>query len=90
MIIDADHLVGRILQDAMTDATRSWWLRRAEQLEAARHRPGVDWPGHASEDALRRRWRDLTETAQACRARAEIGAAEDVPELIADVLAEVA
>jgi len=90
MIVDADQLVARILQDAMTDATRSWWLRRAEQLEAARHRPGIDWPGRASEDDLRRRWRALTEAAQACRARAELGAAEDVPELIATVLTEVA
>ncbi|BAK36064.1 hypothetical protein MLP_30500 [Microlunatus phosphovorus NM-1] len=90
MSIDTDHLAVRILQGAMTDATRLWWLKRAEQLEAARHRPGVDWPGRASENDLQRRWWDLTEAAQACRARAEVGVAEDVPELIATVLAEVA
>lgn len=89
-MIDTDQIVRRLLQDAMVDATRMYYRRRAEQLEAARHRPGVDWPGRASDTELRDRWRNLTETAQACRARAEIGAHEDVPELVATVLEEVA
>lgn len=90
MIIDADQIVRRVLAEAMLDATRMHYLKRAAEFEAARHRPGVDWPGQASEVDLRRRWRDLTETARACRARAEVGVHEDVPELITTVLNEAA
>lgn len=30
----------RLLRDAMNEATAAYWLRRAEQFEAARPRPG--------------------------------------------------
>lgn len=39
---DADllHFGTRILRDAMNEATSAYWLRRAEQFEAARPQPG--------------------------------------------------
>lgn len=97
----------RVLQDALTQATASHWRRRADQLEAARPVLGeyyggaVAWPGDplpagatttgAPVEELRKRWIDLTETALACRRRADLLTA-DRPEgwddEIADALEE--
>lgn len=64
-----DHFAYRVMQDAWADATAAYWRRRAEQLEAARPRPG-EYAGRASIDDLRAQWQRLTDAAQACRARA--------------------
>jgi hypothetical protein len=69
----ADRLIDLVSADAVVDAwlhgTREYWLRRAEQLEAARPRRG-DYTGQATAEDLAACWGRLTAKAQACRARA--------------------
>ncbi len=65
------HFLHRVLQDAFADASAAQWLRRAEQLEAARPRPG-DFTGRATPAELAERSRRLTAAAEACRARAQL------------------
>ena len=77
------HLAARVLQDALSEATASYWLHRAETLEAARYRPGVDHPGQASIDELRQRWVDLASAATACRAHAQL-LRDNMPEEISN------
>ena len=74
----------RVAHEAWLDASRSFWLRRAEQLEAARPRRG-DYHGQATPDDLRAAYDRLTAAAAACRARATLcdGWAEQV---LADAL----
>jgi len=67
-----DQFRARVVQDALSEATADYWLRRAETFEAARHRPGVDYAGNATLDVLRARWVELTEVALACRNRASV------------------
>ncbi len=85
-----EHFRARVVQDALTEATGAYWLRRSEVFEAARHRPGVDYPGAASLDDLRERWVTLTETAQACRARAQMSPLDLDDAVIVAALREVA
>lgn len=65
------HLQRRCVLEAVEAASAAFWERRAAELELARPVPG-DFTGKASRADLSRRWRDLTEMAQACRARAEL------------------
>lgn len=71
MVEYVEHFRARVLQDALTEATAAYWLRRARQFEAARPRPG-DYHGAATVDELRDGWRRLTGVAQACRNRAAV------------------
>ncbi len=76
-----DELVTRVARDvtvaAWQTASAAFWVHRAEQLEAARPRPG-DYPGKAWLDGTdsmgplndAARWWRLTAAAEACRARA--------------------
>ena len=64
-----DHFGYRLLRDAMNEATAGYWLRRAEDFERARPRPG-DYAGQATEVDIARRDARLREAAQACRAKA--------------------
>lgn len=66
-----DQFRARVLQDALSEATSSYWLRRAEQFEDARPRLS-EHHGQQSADQLRARWVELTETATACRAAAAL------------------
>lgn len=61
----------RVLQDAINDARRQWWLKRAEDFERAKPHPN-DYHGRATLDELRARWRWCHQTAQACRNRAAL------------------
>lgn len=61
-----EHFRARILQDALNEATSSYWIRRAEQFEGARPRLG-EYYGTQSVDQLRTKWLELTEIATACR-----------------------
>jgi len=66
-----DHFRGRVLQDALTEATAAYWQRRGDVFDAARPRAG-DYPGGATEadlDAARRR---CGTAALACRQRAAV------------------
>lgn len=67
-----DQFCHRLLQDALTEATATYWRRRAAELEAAAHRPGVDWPGHATDAQLAAQRRRCLLTARACRQRAQL------------------
>lgn len=61
----------RIMQDALSEATALYWLRRADQLEAARPRPG-DFHGAATREDLSARHATLTLAALNCRRHAEL------------------
>ena len=66
-----EHFRGRVVQDALTEATGHYWRRRAEMLEAARPRP-TDWPGRATPEELAERDASLAAAALACRERAAV------------------
>ncbi|MGD8214042.1 hypothetical protein [Aestuariimicrobium sp. Y1814] len=61
----------RVLADAMTSATASYWLRRARAFEDARPRPG-DFTGRATAAELAELDRRCRETAEACRSQAAL------------------
>jgi hypothetical protein len=79
----------RVIQDALSEATRAYWLRRAETFLAARPRP-EDFHGNATTEDLRAQWHRLTAIADACRARAEVSLLDDLAPEVQDVLGEVA
>jgi hypothetical protein len=66
-----EHFRARVLQDALNEATASYWLRRARQFEAARPEPD-EFHGEATRLQLRAKWYELTEAAEACRHRAAV------------------
>lgn len=66
-----DHFRARVLQDALTEAMRSNWLRRADAFEAAMHKPG-DFPGLCSVDQIAANNERLAQKAAACRNHASI------------------
>lgn len=86
-----EHFVARLLQDAMSSALASTWLRRAETFEAARSRPG-DFLGQATAEDIHDADARLTGIANACRARAAIALipGDVIDDSILDVLDEVA
>ena len=61
----------RMLEDAITEAMPWHWMRRAEDLDNARPRPG-DYRGQATSEDLADRYARLTEQAAACREHAEL------------------
>lgn len=74
--LDAEQFTKRLLTDCLNEATSSYWLRRANQFEEARGRPG-DFLGQSTLEDRRRRWRELTAIANACRARAQVSPIDD-------------
>ena len=107
MVIDSGYVETfqrRVPQAPIAPAPASYWLRRAETLEAARPALGeyfggaVVWEGdplpagavttEAPVEELRARWVDLTETALACRRHADLMKA-DLPADWADEIADV-
>jgi hypothetical protein len=84
------HFRARVLQDALNEATGTYWTRRAHALEDARSRPG-DHPGTRDPAWHAARNQRLTDAAQACRHRASLALL--APHIAADVwraLGEVA
>ena len=71
-----DHFRARVLQDALTEALRSTWLRRADAFEAAMHKPG-DFPGLCSVDQIAANNERLAQKAAACRNHASICVFDD-------------
>ncbi len=61
----------RIVQEILAEAEGIYWMRRAEQFEAARPKAG-DYRGRASDDDLRARDVRLAEIAEACRRKAKV------------------
>ncbi|GAB3253195.1 hypothetical protein GCM10027425_12290 [Alteromonas gracilis] len=60
-----------LLADCLAGGERIYWQRRAERFEWARPRAG-DFPGRTTVEERREHYRDLTEVAKACRARATL------------------
>lgn len=74
--LDTEHWAKRLLTECLHEATRAYWLRRAKQFEDARPRHG-DFVGQATPEQRRQRWHELTEIANACRARAQVSPLDD-------------
>lgn len=83
-----DNFTRRVLQDAMTEATRRYWLRRAADFEAAKpiEPPG----GFRNPEQARIQWRRCHAAAEACRHAAELASAQDFATEVEIVLGEVA
>lgn len=83
------HFQHRVIQDALNQATRNYWLRRADEFEWAKPRLD-DFHEEASNAELSRQWQRADETARACRNRAAMALIQDEdPDTVVQVLAEV-
>jgi hypothetical protein len=89
--IDLDHFVARVLQDALTEATAQYWLRRTQAFEQAAPRPG-EYNGNATPEELRERWKECVNTAKACRRHAQLlmSQPEEISDEVRAVLEDVA
>lgn len=72
-----EHFRARVLQDALNEATSSYWLRRADQFTAAMPRPG-EFHGQRTDDRLDEKVVELAGIVQACRARASVALVQDL------------
>jgi len=83
-----EHFRTRVLQDALSEATGAYWLRRADAFENARTQPGSPPATGGTPEAVDDRRRAAT--ALACRNRATYAQMypEDLWGLLADALAE--
>lgn len=61
----------RMLEDAMSAAAPFVWLRRAQDFEDARPRPG-EFAGRATAAELAERDKRLAQSAEACRLKADV------------------
>lgn len=68
--VDLDHFRARVVQDALTDATAGYWLRRAAQFEWAKSRPGEPLGSDRTEMDRAAHDRELDRIAAACRVKA--------------------
>ena len=68
---DLNNFVYRLVRDAMNEATRAHWLRRASQFETAKPHAG-DFRGTSTPARIDERTRRLDEKALACRRRATL------------------
>jgi hypothetical protein len=85
--IDLDHFRGRILQDALTEATAQYWVHRAYQFQQAA--PRLDeYHGDATREELNEAWTRCHATSQACLQHADL-LRGDHPEPISDEVASV-
>jgi hypothetical protein len=84
-----EHSRARFLQDALNEATRTYWLRRADTFEAAKPRVG-DHFGKLTREEVRAQWHRLDQIARACRARAEVSLVDELAPEVQTVLREVA
>lgn len=69
--LTANHFQRRVIQDALTDGWAATWERRARAFEDARPRLG-DFTGGLDLEKRRAKYRELTEIAKACRAKAQL------------------
>lgn len=76
----------RCLEDSLVSATRRYWLRRADELDACRVRPG-DYMGNATPETVIARHDRLTLAAEQCRLHADLFDHDSVDAgLIAEIL----
>jgi hypothetical protein len=90
--IDLAHFAGRVLQDALSEATAQYWMHRAYQFQQAAPRPG-DFHGNTTVEELRQQWRECMATAQACLRHAQLlrdSAPEEIGPEVWGALEEVA
>lgn len=78
MSVDLDRFYRDVVADAMTTVLASQWRERADMLRWARPRPG-DFPGQATLEERRGRWRRLTAMAEMCEAHADLLEASEPP-----------
>lgn len=76
-----DHRYARVLQDSIASALSHQWLRRAEEFERAKPRPG-DFRGRATDEQVAAQTARLTAKAEACRRRADVCELSDVEKSI--------
>lgn len=82
------HFNARMLADCLSEATATFWHRRAQALEDAAPRPD-DYRGRATAADLSAARQRCEEAAAACRARASLeGPALPVPPIVVAALAE--
>lgn len=82
--LDLVHFRARVVQDALTEATASYWERRAAAFQDARPRPG-DYTGNATAADLADADRRCAEVARACRAKSTVTTASRPEPIAADV-----
>lgn len=75
-IPDFDNWSRRVIQDALNESTRAFWLKRAEDFERAKPRPD-EYHGNKTREQLRAQWLWCHETAQACRNKAVMVSLDD-------------
>lgn len=81
---NVDHFVLRLLTECLDEASKKQWLKRATDFENARPRLD-DFHGQATKGELGRRWRELTEIANACRSRASVAPLDEIAPDVARV-----
>lgn len=70
LVEHVEHFQHRVMQDALADATATFWNHRAELFEWARPRAG-DYIGRATEADLRAADQRCKAVAEGCRRRAQ-------------------
>ena len=78
---------GRLVQDALNEATAVCWTRRAEEFERAVHRPG-DFPGLCSVKQIEEANARCAAKALACRRRASLCEFPDFDAVYEAIVAE--
>ena len=82
------HFNARVLADCLSEATATFWHRRAQALEDAAPRPG-DYVGRATPADLSAARQRCLDAAAACRARASLeGPGLPVPPIVVAALSE--
>lgn len=71
LIDHLDQVQRRVVLDAFNEASRTFWLRRADDFAAALPRQS-DFHGHEGLASVRRRRQRLEAIIFACRAKAEV------------------
>lgn len=72
-----EHFRQRVLQDALAEATATYWRRRAQTFLAAMPRPG-DYTGQATPQEIEARRERIAAAARACAERAELAIGGDL------------
>lgn len=87
--IDIEHFRARVLMDCLLQATSEYWLRRAEDFEAALPRVG-DYPGRATPEERAQCMARNAQLAINCRRHATLLAEQTRVEIASEVHAALA
>jgi hypothetical protein len=72
-----ERLIYRATQQLIIENDPAYWIRRAEEFEAAAPRPG-QYLGQATPAELSERWHDCIATAVACRRHAQLLSGQEI------------